>query len=169
MNHAILLAPEQPATWALWLLWALFCVLAFPAQAKTARGTSHLRMPFVSWGQAERSYEPAKEVSFAGTVQKVRMFRFMAREPAAGVEVSLGDQRTLVLIAPSSFLSAHRIALGEGLHIKGSGAMNLWKGGRTIIAREITLQGRTLLLRDKAGKPVWNGPAPGKTAAKKDQ
>lgn len=166
MDHALVNAPEHPASWVLWLLWVLFFVFAFPSRLEAAQKAAPLRMPFVSWGHVERTYDPGKETSFEGTIQKVRMFRFMAKEPAVGVEVSRGDQRTLVLIAPSSFLSGRGIAPGKGLHIKGSGAAKPWKGGRTIIAREITLQGRTLLLRDKAGKPIWSGADPGKADAR---
>lgn len=167
MNNATLLAPEQPATWALWLLWACLCAIAFPVQASGAPGETGFQMPFVSWGQVERFYNPAKEIPFEGIICKVRMFRFLTKDPAVGVEMTSDDRRTLVLIAPSQFLSGKGFVPGPGLQIKGVGAKKTLNGGTTLIAREITLQGRTLTLRDKGGKPLWNGPVSGKVVPRK--
>jgi len=167
MNHAALSAPEQPASWALWVLWAILCVFAFPARAAGTPGQTPFRMPFVSWGQVERNYNPAREVPFEGPIGKVRMFRFLSRDPALGVELSTGEPPKLILIAPSGFLSGKGFTAAAGLQIKGVGAKKLWKGGKTIIAREITLQGRTLPLRERGGKPLWNGPVSGKAVQKK--
>ena len=75
MNQATLLALEQTASWGLGLLWAFLCVFAFPAQATGMPGQTHPRMPFVSWVQMERSYDPAKEIPFEGIIGKVRTFR----------------------------------------------------------------------------------------------
>ena len=155
MNHAALSAPQQPVSWGLGVLRALLCVFAFPAGATGPPGQTPFRIPFVSWGQVERSYNPAREVPFEGTIGKVRMFRFLSRDPALGVELSTGEPPTLILIAPSGFLSGKGFAAAAGLQIKGVGARKSLKGGRTIIAREITLQGRTLKVRDRGGRQLW--------------
>ena len=166
MTTALLFAPEQPSTWVVWLLWVFLCVFAFPARASSAAGDDAKPIPYVSWAQVEAKYDPTREVEFEGIIEKVRVFRFYNSGPALGAEISHGEKTTIVLIAPMSFLASKGRLVGSRLRIKGVGSSQPMPFGELIIARELTLQGRPLKLRDKGGKQVWSSQRTGQPIMK---
>ncbi|MBI4912976.1 MAG: hypothetical protein HY823_09565 [Acidobacteria bacterium] len=156
MTSSLLLAPEQPMTWLVWVVWAFLCALSFPALAASAGRAHPPQVPYSTWAQVETGYDASSLASFDGVIAKVRLFQFAARGPALGVEIPNGERTTLVLIAPMSYLASKGRLVGRGLRIKGSGSRQTLAFGDLIIAREVTLQGRPLKLRDECGRHVWN-------------
>lgn len=166
MTTALLFAPEQPSTWMVWFFWAFLCVFAFPSHASITDGENAKPIPYVSWAQVEAKYDPTCELEFEGFIDKVRVFRFYNSGPVLGAEISQGEKTTLVLIAPMSFLASKGRLVGSRLRIKGVGSSQPMPFGELIIAREVTLQGRPLKLRDKAGKQVWSSKRAGQPIPK---
>ncbi len=166
MTLAALLAPDQPSTWMVWFVWAFLCAFAFPARASNTGGDKAKQIPYVSWAQVEARYDPTREVEFEGDIDKVRVFRFYNSKSVLGVEISQGEKTTIVLIAPMSFLASNGRLVGSRLRIKGVGSSQPMPFGELIIAREVTLQGRLLKLRDKAGKQVWSSKHSGQPTPK---
>lgn len=98
------------------------------------------------------AYDAATETSVSGT---------LARPPARGrmgvylsVEESDGEMVD-VRLAPHGYLASRGFSLEEGDELEVTGSRVTLRGSPVLIAREITKQGRTVELRDRAGKPLW--------------
>lgn len=103
-------------------------------------------------GSGAAMYDTAAETSVSGT---------LARPPARGrmglylsVQESSGEVVD-VRLAPGRFLASQGLALEQGDVLEVTGSRITLGGAPLLIAREVTKQGRTVELRDRAGKPLW--------------
>lgn len=98
------------------------------------------------------SYDMATEASVSGT---------LARPPARGrmgLYLSVqqpGGEMVDVRLAPRRYLADCGVSLRQGDELEVTGSRMTVGGSPLLIAREITKQGRTLEVRDRAGKPLW--------------
>ncbi len=109
-------------------------------------------------GQRERGsgraavYDTATETSVSGT---------LAQPPARGrmgLHLSVeetGGEKLDVRLAPQGFLAAQGVWLAQGDELEVTGSKVTVQGAPVLIAREVTTQGKTIALRDRAGKPLW--------------
>ncbi len=154
MNPPSLLSMDSTFTGAAWLVWVVLFTLAFPAELSA-------RPPqFISWAQVERDYAPPREQAFAGRIQRVRFLKFMGRDPAVCVDLVQAGDQVRILLAPSQWLASKAVLLSSGLTLTGVGSTQTSGQEAWIIAREITVQGRRLAIRDKGGKPFWTTTKP---------
>lgn len=99
-------------------------------------------------------YNTSTQTTIQGTVQDVRQG---SGAMGTHLTVKTSQGNVDVVLGPSSFLNHKGVtfAAGDGIYVIGSKVM--MGGNETIIAREVTTEGVTLTLRDKNGKPEWNG------------
>jgi hypothetical protein len=97
-------------------------------------------------------YDAATETSVSGT---------LAQPPARGrmglylsVEQS-GGEMVDVRVAPQGYLAAQGFLLSPGDELEVTGSRVTVEGAPVVIAREVTKQGKTVALRDRAGRPLW--------------
>ena len=98
------------------------------------------------------AYDAASEVSISG---------MLAQPPSRGrnglhltLEESSGEMVD-VRTAPSSYLASRGFTLAEGDEVEVTGSKMTVRGQTFLVARELTKSGRTVDLRDRAGKPLW--------------
>ncbi len=97
-------------------------------------------------------YDTASEVSISG---------MLAQPPSRGrngLHLSVresGGEMVEVRAAPGSYLASRGVSLSEGDEVEVTGSRMTVSGASVLIAREVTKQGRTVDLRDRAGKPLW--------------
>jgi hypothetical protein len=111
-------------------------------------------------GQAA-GYDKASEATLTGTVAEVT-------EPQGTNGLHLmfkaGDETVEVALGPKAWLDEHHYAFaaGDALTIIGSRSsvhdMATMTNKVTIVARQITKGGETMVLRDENGRPLWAGP-----------
>lgn len=123
-------------------------------------------------------YDPAAEVTFAGTVTEVMFpaegeMRGRAQGSPGGrggrgpgaqqttglhLTVDTGDAFAEVRLGPSAFVDGEGFAFATGDEVEVTGARIPGEGDDApdvILAREIRLEDRTLVLRDESGRPRW--------------
>lgn len=110
--------------------------------------------------QGARNYDPNDEVRVKEVVQEVQEVQQLTR----GMMCCTGrhllvetDTETLdVHLGPSSFMQQSQFSFTNGDEIEVLGSKITMAGRETILAREITKQGKTLVLRDARGVPMWS-------------
>jgi DNA/RNA endonuclease YhcR with UshA esterase domain len=127
-------------------LFAVAAVLAVSVAA-LAQGPSPRR----------RRYDPKTEITVKGTVEDVQ--QYTGRHGMTGVHLILKtDSSTLdVHVGPSAYISQQHFSFAKGDSIEVVGSKITLRGTETLLAREITKDGKTLVLRDAQGIPQWAG------------
>lgn len=104
-----------------------------------------------------RYYDPKTEVTVKGTIQDVQ--EQAGRRGWMGTHLVLTtDAGTLpVHVGPSAYIAKHQFSFAKGDAIEVLGSKVTIAGTETLLAREITKQGKTLVLRNAQGIPQWAG------------
>lgn len=97
-------------------------------------------------------YDTATETSVSGTLAQPpargRMGVYLSVESESGQMVD-------VRLAPRAYLASRGFTLSEGDEVEVTGSKVIMSGVPVLLAREVTKQGWTLPLRDRAGRPLW--------------
>jgi DNA/RNA endonuclease YhcR with UshA esterase domain len=109
-----------------------------------------------------RMYNAATETTLEGSVTAVKTLT--GRRGWNGVHLTLQapDGNYDVHVGPANYVSTHGFTFATGDHVKVVGSKLEISGVKTVIAREITKDGKVLTLRDKEGFPVWSRGAMGR-------
>ena len=97
-------------------------------------------------------YDPSTESSVSGT---------LAQPPERGrmgLDLSVlesSGQMLDVRVAPRAYLTDRGFSLDQGDELEITGSRVMVRGAPVLIAREVTKQGRTLRVRDRDGRPLW--------------
>lgn len=120
-----------------------------------------LGLSFAAFAQGPhgmRNYDPKTEMTVKGTVEDVQ-------QQAAGGKGQMGthlilkaDSGTLPIhVGPSAYIANKQFSFNKGDEIEVLGSKVFIAGKETLLAREITKQGKTLVLRSAQGVPQWAG------------
>ncbi len=115
---------------------------------------------WVALAQAQRgarNYNPQTEVTVKGTVEEVQ--QQAGRRGWAGTHLLLKtDAGSLpVHVGPSAYIAKQQFSFAKGDQIEVLGSKVSLNGSETLLAREITKEGKTLVLRNPQGIPEWAG------------
>ena len=104
-----------------------------------------------------RNYDPSAEVTVKGIVEQVQQVQ--GKGIWGGVHVILkADAENLeVHLGPSSYISQKQFSFAKGDQIEVLGSRVKLGTKNMLIAREVTKDGKTLVLRNSKGIPVWSG------------
>jgi predicted FMN-binding regulatory protein PaiB len=78
---------------------------------------------------------------------------------ASGIQIQVQTDATMSMpihVGPEWYLERQEIALHEYEAVHVTGALAEVDGQAVLLARAITVDGYTLLLRDAQGQPVWS-------------
>ena len=105
-----------------------------------------------------RHYDPETETTVKGTITEVQQPASM-RAGWTGTHLLLKtDTRDLEVHAgPSSYISQKEFSFAKGDVIEVVGSKARIAGREVVLAREITKDGKTLVLRNEQGVPEWSG------------
>jgi hypothetical protein len=98
-------------------------------------------------------YDPTAEVTFTGVVEDFHESQLRGDHPGLHLMVKTETESIEVHACPVRFLKELDFALDKGDTVKVIGSRP--GGTGVVIAREITKGQTSLILRDKAGAPVW--------------
>lgn len=103
-----------------------------------------------------RIYDASTVTTVHGTVTAVNTIT--GRRGFSGVHLTLqsGDQKSEVHIGPSYYVSSKGFAFANGDQVEVTGSKVNLNGADTLIAREVTKDGKVLTLRDEHGFPLWS-------------
>ena len=136
-------------------------------------------MSWQSWGQpgsgqgrgmgpgaGSRMYDPQTEVTLKGEVTELGTYPSMGPGAARGMnyrgvilKTDQGDLR--VHLGPAWYMDEQKLAIKKGDTLEVTGAKTTQDQETVILAREITMDGKKITLRDSQGFPVWRGQGPG--------
>jgi hypothetical protein len=104
-----------------------------------------------------RNYDPKSEVTVKGTIEDVQ--EQAGRGGWKGTHLILKtDSGTLpVHVGPSAYIAKKQFSFAKGDQITVLGSKVTIAGKETILAREVTKDGKTLVLRNPQGIPEWAG------------
>lgn len=124
-----------------------------------------LGLGFIAFAQgssAGRNYDPKTEVTVKGTIEDVQ--EHAGKGGWTGVHLVLKtDSGTLpVHVGPSAYIAKKQFSFAKGDAVEILGSKVSMAGQETLLAREITKAGKTLVLRNAQGIPEWAGAGPQK-------
>lgn len=108
-------------------------------------------------GYGRRMYDPKSEVTVKGSVEEVR--QQTGKNGWNGTHLTLNsDAGTFdVHVGPSSYIAQKQFSFAKGDKIEVVGSKVTISGKEALLAREITKDGKTLVLRNAQGIPEWSG------------
>lgn len=106
---------------------------------------------------AQRHYNPATETTLQGTVSKV--YTVTGKRGWNGVHLAVQSQGETydVHLGPSAWIDSQGFAIAAGDSVEVVGSKVKFEGSDALIARQITKEGKVLVLRDSSGFPKWSG------------
>lgn len=106
---------------------------------------------------AGRKYDPKTEVTVKGTIEDVQ--EHAGKGGGTGVHLVVKtDAGTLpVHVGPSAYIAKKQFSFAKGDVVEILGSKVPIGGEETLLAREITKAGKTLVLRNAQGIPEWAG------------
>jgi hypothetical protein len=125
--------------------------LAAPALAQPGPGGG------MGGGMGPMLYNPQTVITLTGQVEKLEELT-MGRNMAFREAILKTDQASLkVHLGPAWFLDEKKFAIKVGDTVSATGSKVTLNNQPVLIAREVTVNGATLKLRDDQGRPVWRG------------
>ncbi len=105
----------------------------------------------------QRNYDPKTETTVKGTVKEVQQQTGRHGWNGTHLILETGSGQLPVHVGPSAYIAQKQFAFAQGDQIEVLGSKVLLAGKETLLAREITKQGKTLVLRNAQGYPEWAG------------
>lgn len=107
-------------------------------------------------------YNPSTETTIKGTVEAVASQGAHGMMMGTHLTVKSDQATTDVMLGPSNFISSQGFTFAKGDEVQVTGSKVPMGGTEVLVAREVAKGGKTLVLRDKTGKPKWSGGAQGR-------
>lgn len=108
-------------------------------------------------GRSGRLYDPSTEKTVQGKVTKVAPVASQRGWSGIHLIVESQDQQYEVHAGPEPYLQQKGFTFAVGDQVEIVGSEILYNGAKTLIAREIKKDGKTLMLRNQQGVPMWSG------------
>lgn len=107
-------------------------------------------------GTGTSMYDPKTEVTVKGTIEDVQ--QFTGRRGWSGTHLALKtDAATFdVHVGPSAYIDQQKFTFAKGDMIEVVGSKVTIADKESLLAREITKEGKTLVLRNAQGIPQWS-------------
>ncbi len=102
-------------------------------------------------------YDPSTETTIQGTVENVEQTTGKAGWPGVHLSVKSDGETLNVHLGPADFISGQQFSFSKGDAVEVVGSRITYNSKPAIIAREITKDGKRLVLRDAHGFPAWSG------------
>ncbi len=118
--------------------------------------TATLGLAAVAQGpQGPRYYDAKTEVTVKGTIQDIQEQTGRRGRMGTHLVVKTDSSTLLVHVGPSAYIARKQFSFAKGEEIKVLGSKVTIAGTETLLAREITKDGKVLVLRNTQGIPEW--------------
>ncbi len=137
--------------------------LAYPALAQTGPGGMGMGGGMGKGaGMGPRLYNPQTVTTVTGQVEKLEDLPSMGGGGGRsmqyrGVTLKTAQGSLMVHLGPGWYLDEKKLAVKVGDTVEVTGSKVTLNNQPSLIAREVTVNGTTLKLRDDQGLPVWRG------------
>jgi predicted PhzF superfamily epimerase YddE/YHI9 len=118
-----------------------------------------LTLALVSMAVAQKTpalkYDKTTETKISSTIQDVKVEKADNGQERVFLVVKDGADTVEVYVAPKTFLEDMSSDFAKGDQVEITGSKVKIEAGTVVLAREVVKGNNTLVLRDKAGEPVW--------------
>lgn len=104
-----------------------------------------------------RNYDPKTEMTVKGTVQNVQEQAGKGGQMGTHLILKTDSGTLPVHVGPSVYIANKHFSFVKGDQIEVLGSKVALDGTETLLAREITKDGKRLILRNSQGVPEWAG------------
>jgi hypothetical protein len=134
-----------------------------PSWAQPGKGQGRGMGP----GMQGRLYDPQTEVTVKGKVTDLGTCPSMGPGAVRGMSYRSATLKTdqgevVVHLGPAWYMDEQKLSLKKGDTLEATGAKTTQDDKTVILAREVTINGKKMTLRDNQGFPVWRGQGPGR-------
>ena len=107
-------------------------------------------------GMGAMRYNPQNVTTIKGTVESLAapQTRRMRHE---SLVVKTDQGSITVHLGPAWYMSQNQMIFNPGDAVEVTGSKMAVAGGAILVAKEVTVKGKTLKLRDDQGLPLWRG------------
>jgi hypothetical protein len=117
-------------------------------------------------GKGPVAYNPQTVITVTGQVEKLADLPSLGRGGGTamqyrGVLLKTDQGSLMVDLAPAWFLNEKKFVVKAGDKVTATGSKGFLDNQPGLIAREVTVNGTTLKLRDEQGVPMWQRGGPG--------
>jgi hypothetical protein len=145
----------KKSVWSLVLISSLVLVCPVLAQPGPGGGMG-------MGGSGFRIYNPQTVTTLKGTVEKVEDVSMGHRGwTVREMFLKTANKSIMVFLGPSSYLDQQNLTVKTGDSVEVTGSQVTLENLPTIIAKDITVNGKTWKLRDDQGRPAWSRPGMG--------
>ncbi|MCL4502300.1 MAG: hypothetical protein M1438_10670 [Deltaproteobacteria bacterium] len=139
----------------------LCLALGSPVLAQTGGGQGMGPGPGMGRGMGPgggigRMYNPQTVTTIKGTVESQGP-RMGPRMQHQSWVIKTDAGKVTVHLGPAWYLNQHQMTIKPGDAMVATGSQMEMGGGTMMVAKEATVQGKTLKLRDDQGLPLWRG------------
>jgi hypothetical protein len=128
------------------LLAALFSLaIVSPLSAQPGRGGAPAMPP----------YDPATEITLTGSVSEVTFPESPMGWKGVHLKLTAGDSVRSVHLGPAAYLEDQGFSFAADDRIQVTGSQVKCQGEDALLAREVVIGERRLILRDETGRPRW--------------
>lgn len=113
--------------------------------------------PGMGMGRHGRMYNPATVTTVSGTVEKVHIMHRGGGWGGTHLDLKTASGTFDVHVGPSRYVESQGFKFAKGDQIQVTGSKVTLREHEAIIAREISMGGKTLKLRNDQGIPEWAG------------
>ena len=103
-----------------------------------------------------RMYDPKTETTLNGVVQEVKEIAGPGKGTGTHLKVKAGDAVYDVHVGPTWYPTQEKYTFAKGEKVEVIGSKVNYQGADAIVARQIKKDGKTLMLRDSQGVPLWS-------------
>jgi hypothetical protein len=146
-----------------WMVVVVCLALAGPGLAQTGPGGTGMGGGMgMGAGMGPRLYNPQTVATVTGQVEKLEDLPSMGGGKGQGMQYRgftlKTDQGSLMVhLGPGWYLDQKKFGVKVGDTVEVTGSKVTLNNQAALIAREVTVNGTTLKLRDDQGLPVWRG------------
>jgi hypothetical protein len=115
----------------------------------------------IVWAQRGRGtgmprYNPKTETTLSGTIEDLQLQTGRYRGTGTHVILKTDSGTMEVHVGPTTYIEKQQFLLAKGDHIEVLGSQVKIGGKDAFLARQITKEGKKLVLRDQNGVPLWS-------------
>jgi hypothetical protein len=108
-------------------------------------------------GRGMQRYDPKTETTLSGTIEDIQLLPGHYRGTGTHLFLKTDSSTIEVHLGPTAYIEKHQFSFKKGDHIEVLGSQVKIAGKDALLAREVTQDGKKLVLRDQGGVPLWSG------------
>ena len=108
-------------------------------------------------GRGMHRYDPKTETTLSGTIEDIQLLPGHYRGTGTHLLLKTDSSTIEVHVGPTAYIEKRQFSFKKGDRIEVLGSQVKIGGKDVLLAREITQDGKKLVLRDQGGVPLWSG------------